>query len=381
MHTIGNAFRHDSVARIREALTAEASPFAKQTLRKLDEKSPAALAITLRMLREGAEKASVIESLAMEHAVQCRLWKDESSDLHYGLENVVFGKGKRKEIVWPSTSTLTDAYVEKMFQAPSADEEILSLPELAPRPPTEARQLFEYYGNIAALEDSRPPPGVFLIETRLPDEESAARVGAEELQSIFEKSAQKIIPKKTFWHVAEAVEGEEPVQTVRRTEGSGNQYYAQDTKTGEMVQLPEQVKRQMLDEHPNAASLRVFRTELYDVHSEFDYDDPLDVAAMRDAIDEGAIVAKAEEGLEKGDTDVKLPYGLGETDGLVSSEGLSQVFARPFQSIDEEIEAMLKLMGHVEKKPEDTNTDELPNYHDEHPVMDKRPLTKREEKL
>lgn len=76
LETIASCFRHDSIEQIRESLAADGSVFARKTLAKLDEKSPASLKLTLRLLRQGRERDDVMDAIQSEHAVITRLWKD-----------------------------------------------------------------------------------------------------------------------------------------------------------------------------------------------------------------------------------------------------------------------------------------------------------------
>jgi enoyl-CoA hydratase/carnithine racemase len=371
LETIASCFRYDSIEQIREKLTEVGSPFARQTLAKLDEKSPASLKLTLRLLRQGRERDDVMDAIQTEHAVLTRLWKDVDSDLHTGLKQVVFGGGKKK-MVWPKQK-VDDSYVERMFAPSTSAEEVLALPPLAPRPPTEALQLLEWSEDLVNLAGA---PDLDLNEEArvgnnvVPDMKNVGVVGPEELVQKVQRSMDKIIIPATYWYVEKpgsASAEETMARTVQNTE-FGDVFFARDAKTNEVVPLPEDVKQELLEQHPNLRELNIFKVESYAVDPSVDVTNESELESLHAALREEAGVAEPTEA-----------DAASKPNRIVTSESLEETFARPFLSADEEAEAYLKLAGHVERTPDETDIDAVHNFDDFVPQPDKRPLSKREQ--
>ena len=369
LETIASCFKYDSIEQIREKLKENGSPFALKTLSKLDEKSPASLKLTLRLLRVGKEEDDVMRSIQTEHAILTRLWGDANSDLHVGLKQVVFGKAKK--VVWPNQQ-VDDSYVERMFSPAKSKEEVLTLPSLAPRPPTESLHLFEWSEDLVALAEA--PELDMSEETRagnnvVPDMKNVGLVGPEELVRKVEKNMDKIVIPATYWYVEKpgnASAEETMARTVQSTE-FGDMFFARDAKSNDVVPLPEDVKQELLEQHPNLRELNIFKVESYAVDPSVDMHNEEELELLHAALREEAGLPEA--------TEADLP----KPDRVVSSESLEETFARPFMTADEEVEAYLKLAGHVEKTPDETDIDEVYNFDDFVPQPDRRPLSKREQ--
>jgi hypothetical protein len=204
----------------------------------------------------------------------------------------------------------------------------------------------------------------------------------------------------------------------------GDLFFARDTKTKEVVPLPEDVKQELLENHPNLRELNIFKVETYGVNPDLDYssgddmlnelrmaelaleqgmtkDEFLDAAAAKEEEEEEgkedtAAVAKEEkdeEKVEEGQEKVEEEEGEleevdpeiaesedGAEDRGVSSESYEELLSRPFLDADEEMDEYLKLAGYVPKTPEETDPEDVVHDFDDYtPPQDSRPLTKREE--
>lgn len=359
LDTIAKCFRGDSIERIREALKAEGTPFANKTLAKLSEKSPAALKLTLRLLREGRAKNDIVQSLQMEHSVALRLWKDTGSDLHVGLKTVVFGNGKAPS-KWPCAAT--DSYIEKMFAAPTNKDEVLTLAPLKSRPPHEAPHLMNYYETWALL-DSAPPVNEEVSLEPLPDADKVS-VGEDELARLIAKSGDKVHRVKTLWEVEELES--EAGSSVQQT-SFGDIWVGVDNATEETIPVPANIKAQIqADYGERPQNIRIVRHSAREVHPDLAMAMPEEVAEIRGVL-RGALEIPA------------LPESA--PDRVLSSESYEVLMSKPYLDLDEEVEHMLKLLGHVEKTPEETDADDIPNVDGMTPVLSKQPLTKREESI
>ena len=371
LETIDSCFGEESVERIKEKLREVGSDFAAQTLRKLETRSPAALKLTLRLLREGQRCDDIGESLAMEYAVRMRLWEDEGSDFHYGLTNVVYGKTPRVVPQWPKDAT--DAYVESMF-APMKEGlgSVVQLAPLAPRPPLEAPQLLQHHSDVYIINNAPPLTAAQLGEQRreeTPVERAEVRPEEELMEEALSKNMHKLLRPVRNWFVRPAADAAKPsaeVAALVEAAGQGEVFVALNARTGESIQVPEAIKRELMRKYKRLREWQIFFMDTYDPHPSLR---PTGESAM----------ARLHSALRNASG---LPRDGGQfaTDRVLSSESMEEVMGRAFFSADEEMEAYLALAGF---KPRDENAaeEEFLAKGLEEEVVDRRPLTDRERQL
>ena len=365
METIEKCFRRNSIEQIREALEADGSAFAKLTREKLAHKSEASLKLTLRLLRLGRERNDIVESLQAEHCVMTRLWEDEQSDLHAGLSQVVFAPDKSTSApVFPTKAT--DEYVERMMAAPRRME-VLKLAPLAPRPPTEAPQLLRYHEDVYSINTAPEldPNADARVNDVVPEDDKTSLVSASDLKNMVESNMDSVLPPVQYWFVEEPAEGEQS-ESVQTTE-AGEVFVARDVRTGNAIVLPESVKTELLDKHANLRKLNIFTVESYDVHPDINMESESQVNALISALRQQSGLPALEPGARR--------------TGIVTSESMEETMSRRFFSADDEVAAVLKLVGHREKTPDETDVDAIPNYDNHVPRPDRTPLSKREKML
>jgi hypothetical protein len=134
-----------------------------------------------------------------------RKMKDPKSDLHAGLDQVVFAaktktRGQKRDVVWPQRD-VDDSYIERMFASPSSEEEVLSLPALAPRPATESEQLLAWHRSLDALHEA--PPLDMNEEARVgqvvPDMDKLGYVSPQEMINMLTDKMDSILLPTTYW--------------------------------------------------------------------------------------------------------------------------------------------------------------------------------------
>jgi enoyl-CoA hydratase len=118
---IDRCFSGNSIEDIRDALAADGSEWAQQTLRRLDRMSPLSLRITLRQIREGA-KLDFEKCLQMEYRLVRRFMRGH--DFFEGVRALLVDKDNAPR--W-QPATLKDATNEMVdaYFAPLTDEDEL----------------------------------------------------------------------------------------------------------------------------------------------------------------------------------------------------------------------------------------------------------------
>jgi enoyl-CoA hydratase/carnithine racemase len=374
LDTIATCFGEDSVERIMEKLREVGSPFAMKTLQKLESCSPAALKLTLRLLREGEQSDDLNDCLTQEYAVRMRLWEDEGSDLHYGLTHVVFGKTPRLKPQWPKAAT--DEYVESMF-APMAEGlgSLLELKPLAPRSPLEAPQLLQHHSDILAInraparteEEDRVERKRLLEEAPVVVEE--LRPAHELMEEALLKNMHKLLRPVRNWFVQPAVDVPPlapEVAAIVETASPGELLVATNARTGDTLEVPDAIKRELISKFRQLRDWRVFFVDTYEPHQSISYSSEQTVAHIDAALRQASGLPERADGFPK--------------DRIVSSESMEEILARPFMSADDEIEAYLELAG-FKHRDEDTLEEEFLAKGREEQVVDRTPLTERERQL
>ena len=256
LDTISKCFSKNSVEEIKEALIEDSSEYARKTLAKLNEKSPASLKVTLRLIREGQESGDLIGSMEKEYAIAKRLWDDRDSDFHFGMDHVVFGENELSHpLNWPKDPT--DEYVESLFS--NVQEEAFSLDRLEPRKPMEWLQVLDFYQERDMTAVVREDQIVTKLMT--PEERKANRK-LDETQIIRKQRMFSVMDISDL--PAENESGHKRFEFVREGEKGGLELYAKDYETNETVKVPPGWTKKILSEYEDRLDkIAIFReTEL-----------------------------------------------------------------------------------------------------------------------
>jgi enoyl-CoA hydratase len=114
-------FRHDDLGRILASLATEDSPFARQTLATLRQKSPSSVAVTMALLQRG-RSLDLAACLKLEYRVMQRLL--EASDFAEGVRALLIDKDKRPQWRHERIEEVPADEVEACF-APRAKNELI----------------------------------------------------------------------------------------------------------------------------------------------------------------------------------------------------------------------------------------------------------------
>ncbi len=118
---IDRCFAGDSIEAIRDALSREQSDWARETLAKIDKTSPLSLRITLRALREGAEK-SFEDCMKTEYRLVRRFM--QGHDFFEGVRAALIDKDNQPRWSPATLADVTPEIVDAYF-APLTDEDEL----------------------------------------------------------------------------------------------------------------------------------------------------------------------------------------------------------------------------------------------------------------
>jgi enoyl-CoA hydratase len=118
---IDRIFHGDSVGAIQIALAADGSDWALAQLAILKTKSPQAMKITFRQLREGARMASFADEMAVEYRLAVRVCR--RADFREGVRAVLVDKDNAPRWDPPSLDQVDDALLNALFAKLPADQE------------------------------------------------------------------------------------------------------------------------------------------------------------------------------------------------------------------------------------------------------------------
>ena len=118
---IDRLFVDDSVEAILAALAADGSDWAKAQLAILQTKSPQALKVTLRQLRQGKGRASFAEEMAIEFRLAVRVCR--RADFREGVRAVLVDKDNAPRWAPQSLAEVDDALLDDLFAPLPGDQE------------------------------------------------------------------------------------------------------------------------------------------------------------------------------------------------------------------------------------------------------------------
>ncbi len=126
--TITRAFASDRLEEILAALEAEDSDWARSERATLGSKSPLSCKVTLRLLKEGAERADFAEEMAAEYALAGRVV--QTHDFKEGVRALLIDKDNAP--VWdpPTPEEVGDDMLDALFASLPASERWTPFPEI-----------------------------------------------------------------------------------------------------------------------------------------------------------------------------------------------------------------------------------------------------------
>jgi len=124
---IDRLFAHDTVEGIMAALTIEGSDWALEQQQIMGRKCPTTLKVALRLIREGADRASFAEEMALEYRVAVRM--SRRSDFIEGVRAVILDKDNHPH--WSPTrlEDVSPVMLDEIFAPLAATEEWTPLPD------------------------------------------------------------------------------------------------------------------------------------------------------------------------------------------------------------------------------------------------------------
>ncbi|KAK0341899.1 hypothetical protein LTR94_024508 [Friedmanniomyces endolithicus] len=111
---IDQAFDHDTVEAIVEALHKDGGEWALSQAAVLETKSPTSLKVTLRHLLAGADAASFGQNMAMEYALSGRI--GSTHDFQEGVRAVIIDKDNAPAWAPSRLSDVQDATLDALFE-------------------------------------------------------------------------------------------------------------------------------------------------------------------------------------------------------------------------------------------------------------------------
>ena len=120
LSAIGRLFAHDTVEAIMSGLQADGSDWALAQHAIIARKCPTTLKVALRLVREGARRATFAEEMAVEYAVALRM--SARHDFIEGVRALIVDKDNAPRWDPASLEGVTDAMVDGIFAPlPSAE--------------------------------------------------------------------------------------------------------------------------------------------------------------------------------------------------------------------------------------------------------------------
>jgi enoyl-CoA hydratase len=126
---INKLFASDGLEDILAALEGDESDWAEKELITLRTKSPLSCKVSLRLLAEGATRASFTEEMRAEYALACHVVK--THDFHEGVTAVLIDKHNNPQWQPPTPEGVTEEMLDKLFAPIPAGEEWTPFPEVS----------------------------------------------------------------------------------------------------------------------------------------------------------------------------------------------------------------------------------------------------------
>jgi enoyl-CoA hydratase len=118
---INRLFASDKLEEIAAALDKEDTPWAEKERITLGTKSPLSCKVSLRLLAEGANRASFAEEMRAEYALACHVVK--THDFHEGVTAVLIEKHNNPQWDPAMPQGVTDEMLDKLFAPMPTGEE------------------------------------------------------------------------------------------------------------------------------------------------------------------------------------------------------------------------------------------------------------------
>jgi len=125
---INRLFASDNLEGILAALQADESEWAEKELITLGTKSPLSCKVSLRLLAEGANRASFAEEMRGEYALACHIVK--THDFREGVTAVLIEKHNSPQWDPATPEGVTDQMLDKLFAPLPAGEDWSPFPEV-----------------------------------------------------------------------------------------------------------------------------------------------------------------------------------------------------------------------------------------------------------
>jgi enoyl-CoA hydratase len=126
---IARLFAPDTLEEIIAALEAEDSDWAQSELATLSAKSPTSCKVSLRLLREGAERESFEEEMRAEYALACRVV--QTHDFVEGVRALLIDKDNSPTWQPAAPAAVLDDTVDQLFVPLPPEEAWTAFPERA----------------------------------------------------------------------------------------------------------------------------------------------------------------------------------------------------------------------------------------------------------
>ena len=127
MPAIARLFASDRLEEILDALDSEGSEWAETELVTLQRKSPLSCKVSLRLLAEGAHRASFAEEMEAEYALASRVVR--THDFREGVRALLIDKDNAPHWDPPTPEEVTDEMLDVLFAPLPPSEKWTPFPE------------------------------------------------------------------------------------------------------------------------------------------------------------------------------------------------------------------------------------------------------------
>ena len=124
---INRSFAADTLEEIEAALEADGSEWAKAELATIRVKSPMSCKVSLRLLAEGADRASFADEMRAEYALAANVVR--THDFREGVRALLIDKDNQPRWDPPTPEEVTDAMLDDLFAPLGAEQAWTPFPE------------------------------------------------------------------------------------------------------------------------------------------------------------------------------------------------------------------------------------------------------------